>query len=213
MLSIQLDADDVKTLVENIPGAAVGVEYKDKQFHIAHSSGASVVIKLEKDPDRAGRLLLYAPWSKMKWVGLPSGWGARQGWNLLEAKVIERLRDELDARGIPREIVSLVKKDPYIEVGADGKKVKKSGYLGFSIDYMLLRSHVLTFMIQGNMISLGKIDLKPESITIGFTVEAAPAVLTREDDGDDDGDYDDDDEYVDDDDYTDDDDEIAEEDD
>ena len=206
MLSIQLDANDVKTLVENIPGATVGVEYKDKQFHVAHSSGASVVIKLEKDPEREGRLLLYAPWSKMKWVGLPGGWTVRKGWDLVEAKVVERLRDELDARGIPREIVILAKKDPYFEV-VDGKKVKKSGYLGFSIDYMLLRSHVLTFMIQGNMISFGKISLTPDSITIGFTIEAAPAVLTRESDDDYD-DYDDED-----DDGYDDDDEVIEEDD
>lgn len=169
MITIQVEGKDIKTFVENLPDTQWGVEYAAKAFHIASPFGITLRLRPKVLKTAPTKLLMVAMWPEIKAVGIKAGFVARKAWAKMQPQIVTALTQVKEQYGLPDGMLGVVKNDEYC---------------GISVDIPLLRTSLLTFEHNDLMIQLADLKFHDDAISVGFSVERTPGILTRESDED-----------------------------
>ncbi len=165
MITLRIDGSDIKTIVDNLPDANIGLSYANKALKVVLPMGAKFNIR-PKAGDRQGHLMLVAPWKEIRYLGLSPNKIVGAIWPKLQTNAITLLKEMKSKYDFPDGMLGLV---------------KNNEYCGIDIDMALLRDWA-TIPYQGLMVKIGTIAFKDDYIEIGVNVFEMPPVLTRESD-------------------------------
>jgi hypothetical protein len=167
MVSFKIEGKDIKSIIDNILESQWGIDYKEKSFHIASPYGASFIVRPQKG--EGSSLVLASRWQDIRMIGVKSGFIVSKVWPKIQSELVNALRQIKEQYELPDGMLKVVKNDEYC---------------GLSIDIVMLKNSLMRFYYQGMIIRLSAIRFSENDIEVGFDIEEAPPILTKESDED-----------------------------